>query len=283
MPVHCGCCSTAAAPGTTTTRAATSPSGGSESANDAESTGELLGLLYEYAGADGTRDTFVADRLAAGDRFAIGSLCDHDLYLGVGQPYPHDPHHDDTVDGLVANLAMVDAVVNGTDAVVARPTSSLWVLGTSAGAFGGYALGHNLDARGVDVAGIVLDSGLLTAPAPTSPGHEWVADAGIVAKHGPYLTDPTLWIDHAVAADGFDVALFDTVEEGDASCRGDESRSGCVVVHSALADAIADDGDPVLQQVHVYPGTAHIATTKPATPVQADLRAWYQSVLADRR
>jgi hypothetical protein len=250
--------------------------GGTESANDAESTGQLLALLYDYVGADGKTDTFVADRLAAGDRFLLGSLCDHDLYFGLGQPYPHDPNHDDTVDGLLANLAMVDAVTNGTATVAGRPTSSLWILGASAGAFGGYALAHNLRARDVDVDGLVLDSGLLVEQATDVAAMDWISDPGVIAKDGPYLADRNLWIDAAVA-DGFDVPLFDTVEEDDAFCRGpSRSAPGCREVHEGLAESIARHGNGDLQQVHVYPGNTHIATTRPGTQVQEDLRAWYE-------
>jgi hypothetical protein len=251
---------------------------GSESANDAESTGDLLALLYDYVGADGNNDTFVADRLAAGDRFVFGSLCDHDLYLGVGEAYPHDPNHDDSVDGLLADLAMVDAVTNGTATVSRRPTSSLWVLGASAGAFGGYALAHDLRARGIDVDGLVLDSGLLVERAADVPAMDWISDPDVIAKHGPYLADPSLWIDAAVA-DGFDVPLFDTVEEDDAFCRATSgSAPGCRWLHDGLAQAIALHGDAGVQQVHVYPGNRHIATTRPGTQVQDDLRAWFAAV-----
>jgi hypothetical protein len=255
--------------------------GGTEAANDAEQTGRLLALLFNYVGADGGADTFVADRLAAGDRFVLGSLCDHDLYVGIGQPYPHNPNHDDTVDGLLANLAMVDAVTNGTASVPGRATSSLWTVGTSAGAFGAYALTHNLWARGVDVDGLVLDSGLLVERAVGTTGSEWVTDEDIVAKHGPYVADQRLWIDRAIA-DGFDVALFDTVEDNDVRCRGSGAEDGCTWLHGGLARAISDDGDPSVQQVHVYPGSTHMATTRPGTQVQDDLRAWYRLVAHSR-
>ncbi len=251
--------------------------GGGESNNDAESTGQLLALLYDYVDVDRRKDTFIADRLAAGDRFVLGSLCDHDLYLGVGQPYPHNPHHDDTVDGLLANLAMVDAITSGTETVPRRATSSLWTLGASAGAFGAYALAHNLWARGVDVDGLILDSGLLVARTASASASEWVTDHEMIAKHGPYLAEPSLWVDEAIVT-GFDVPLFDTVEEDDAFCRDPGEHTGCAWVHAGLAQAIDAAGDPVRQQVHVYPGATHIATRKPGTEVQGDLREWYRAV-----
>ena len=122
----------------------------------------------------------------------------------------------------------------------------------------------------------MLDSGLLVERATDVPAMDWISDPGVIAKDGPYLADRNLWIDAAVA-DGFDVPLFDTVEEDDAFCRGpSESASGCRWLHEGLAESIARHGDADLQQVHVYPGNTHIATTQPGTQVQDDLRAWYR-------
>jgi acetyl esterase/lipase len=173
---------------------------------------------------------------------------------------------------------MLDAVTNGAAAVPRRPTSSRWIVGTSAGAFGAYALAHNLRARGVDVDGLVLDSGLLVERALDMTGQEWLTDPAMTAKHGPYFADPSLWIDRAIA-EGFDVPLFDTVQAGDALCRGDGSpRSGCAWLHGGLAAAIAESGTPSIQQVHVYPGRTHVATILPGIAVQDDLREWYADV-----
>jgi hypothetical protein len=255
--------------------------GGTESGNDAETTGELLSMLYGYVGADGGADTFVADQLVAGARIVLGSLCDHDLYLGLGERYPANPNHDDTVDGLLANLAMVDAVTNGADGVARRPTSSRLIFGASAGAFGAAALAHNLTARGVQVDGIVLDAGLLVERARQLPSQRWVTDPGMLDKHGPYLAEPELWLDRAVA-DGFDVPLFDTVQEQDAFCRAEQGEPGCAWLHAGLAAAIDEHGDPRRQQVHVYPGDTHVATRLPGTPVQDDLRAWYRALASER-
>jgi hypothetical protein len=257
-----------------------------ESHNDAETTGRLLHMLYRYVGPDGTLDTFVGDRVRAGDRVVLGSLCDHDLYLGLGQPYPNNPNHADTVDGLLANLAMVDAVTNGTESVAVRPTSSRWILGTSAGAFGAYALAHNLWARDVSVSGVILDSGVLTARSAALRDGLPLVTAGMVAKHGPYLTDEALWIDETIA-NGFDVPLFDTVQQDDRTCAGnatlvagaEQFASNCAWVHAALHEVIVEHGDPRLQQVRIYPGGVHEATDAPGTPLQADLREWYLRVV----
>ena len=159
-------------------------------------------------------DTFVADRLAAGDRFVLGSLCDHDLYVGIGQPYPHNPNHDDTVDGLLANLAMVDAVTNGTATVPGRATSSLWTVGTSAGAFGAYALTHNLWARASTSMGSCSTPALLVERAVARMGSEWVTDKKTPPTQGP--TSPPAPGDLGRIADGDSTRVVGGAEPGQA-------------------------------------------------------------------
>ena len=164
---------------------------------------------------------------------------------------------------------MVDAVTGGTASVPGRATSSLWTVGTSAGAFGAYALTHNLWARGVDVDGLVLDSGLLVERAVGTTGSEWVTDEEILAKHGPYVADRRLWIDRAIA-DGFDVALFDTVEESDVRCRGSGGGRLCVAARwSRPSDQrqrrpVSATGPRVPGHAHGHDAARHPGPGRPA-------------------
>jgi len=263
---------------------------GDESNNDAESATSLLAMIVGYVGFAGTNDTFLGDRIRAGDRVALGSLCDHDLMMGLGQPYPNNPHggtaSKNTVDGLLANLAMLEFVTSS------RPTSSTWIAGQSAGSYGAWALAHNLWKRGMPPAGVILDSGLLSERSfdlfEAGIGREYYEfDADAMAeKHGPYFTDPSLYAENAIAA-GFDVPLFDIDVQGDPGCGGNAPAIGaatadgfgnnCDWLNSPLAEAIAAHGDPVRQRVKVYPGSGHIVTTTPG-PIQADLRDWFASL-----
>ena len=249
--------------------------GGTESANDAESTGQLLALLFDYVGTDGATDTFVADRLAAGDRFVLGSLCDHDLYVGVGQPYPHDPNHDDTVDGLLANLAMVDAVTNGTATVAGDGRRRR--CGSSAPAPGPSAATPSPTTSAL-AASTSTDScstpGCSSSGADRTTASEWVTDAAILAKHGPYLADRSLWIDRAIA-DGFDVAAVRHRRGERRPCRGAERGSdGCACVARWSRRAISDDGDPAAatgprvpgQHAHGHDAARHARSRKTCVP-----------------
>ena len=258
---------------------------GQESYNNAESAPALLAVLAGYLGFTGTADTFIGDRIRAGDRVALGSLCDHDLMMGLGQPYPNNPAGG-TVDGLLANLAMMDWVSSD------RPTSTRWIVGQSAGSYGAWALAHNLWSRGLPVSGVIMDSGLLSARSfdlfDAGVGAEYYKfdAAEMAAKHGPYFTDPSLYAENAIGA-GFDIPLFNADAQGDPGCGGASApiaaattagyAFNCDWLNAALADAIAADGNPNTQQSHVYPGGGHIVTSTPGK-VQADLRAWFASL-----
>lgn len=243
---------------------------GQESYNNAESPTSLLGMLGLYL----LGDTVIAERVRSGDRVALGSLCDHDLYLGLGQPYPNNPHGG-TVDGLLANLAMVDFVEHD------RPTTQIYALGQSAGSYGAWALAHERWSRGLPIAGAVLDSGLLGERSfdlfEAGVGREFYEfDRNeMAAKHGPYFTNAALYAENVVAG-GFDVPLFVADASGDPGCGGNsapisatEGLPNCDWLYQPLADAVVGPG----QQVHIYPGSAHIVTTM-LGPVQSDLRAW---------
>jgi hypothetical protein len=252
---------------------------GQETYNDAESAMSLLAMAGGYVAMG---DTFLGERILAGDRVVLGSLCDHDLMMGLGQPYPDNPKGG-TVDGLLANLAMLE-LVSGQ-----RPTSSTWIAGQSAGSYGAWALAHNLWSRDVEVAGVVMDSGLLGERSfdlfEAGIGAEFYTfdPEAMAAKHGPYFTDRSLYAENAVR-EGFDVPMFVVDVTGDPGCGGtsptipaaldDGAATNCDWLYAPLADAIAAHGDPTRQQVRLYPGSGHVVSATPG-PIQADLRAWY--------
>lgn len=262
---------------------------GDEKRNDEESAATLGQTVLDYLGEDGASDTFIGDRIRAGDRVILGSLCDHDLMLGLGQPDPNNPRGG-RAEGLLANLAMLAAVESGAPNVDVRPTSSTWIFGASAGSYGAYALAHNLWLREQRVSGLVMDSGILGERTFTlfDVRRDTVANSKILAeKLGPYFTDPRLWAENAVAS-GFDVPLFDVTEMGDTECGGQEQLvaqaraagylGNCAWLHGGLAEAIAASGDPVSQIVRNYPGSTHTATTVSGIAMQGRLRSWYASL-----
>jgi hypothetical protein len=256
---------------------------GEEGYNDAEDAGTLLAMVVGYVGSDGQKDTFMGDRIRSGDRIALGSLCDHDLMMGLGQAYPNNPEGG-TVDGLLANLAMVE--------YLAADASETRVIGQSAGSFGAWALGHELWARGLPIDGIVMDSGYLGDRALELFDLGVASEYGLnpeeeAPKLGAYFTDPTLYAENAVR-NGFDVPIFDADDNGDPVCGGTYDTiaaaidagydNNCDYLNGGLAEAIDASGDPATQQVHIYDGNEHIITDDAATAVQDDLRDWFDTI-----
>ncbi len=97
----------------------------------------------------------------AGFRAVIPSLCDHDLYGGVGLADPNNPFSPDengktrATDGLLAAEAAVEFV----RAQVA--TTETFVHGTSAGSAGAFHVAYGLEEHGLPATGIIMDSGLI--------------------------------------------------------------------------------------------------------------------------
>tara|TARA_B100001750_G_scaffold210486_1_gene191082 strand:- start:1289 stop:2614 length:1326 start_codon:yes stop_codon:yes gene_type:complete len=131
---------------------------GREALNDEPDVEELAGRVV-MMGFDGSglRDTAIGRRLAEGTRVVAVAYCDHDLYGGTGHPYSDNPVEGATVDGLSAAIAATSYVR------AAHPEGRLWLHGSSAGSVGAYHLSRALAARGVEVAGALLDAGTFTS------------------------------------------------------------------------------------------------------------------------
>ncbi len=188
----------------------------------------------------------------AGFRFMMPSMCDHDLYSGVGVPEPNNPYSPDengatrAADGLLAARAAVGYTRTRV------PVSHIFLQGTSAGSIGAFSLAYSLERGGLRLSGIVMDSHVLS---------EAFIDL-IEAGCGPYdmeltrmkigpMTDPENLPDAVVTAAGITVPLMHVWDRGDPGCCGetpytwidDEGREhtmgSCDYHHEALRAAIA--------------------------------------------
>ena len=103
-------------------------------------------------------DQTLKRRIEEGYRVLVVSLCDHDLYLGMGTTYPNNPTNPVAqVNGLQATMAAID------HAISSYPTTQVWAHGTSAGGHGVWGLATSYAAEGNPITGIISDSGL-TSP-----------------------------------------------------------------------------------------------------------------------
>ncbi len=126
----------------------------------------------------------------AGFRYLAVSLCDHDVYSGVGCSDPGNPFGDDPrTEGLLATRA---ALAYATELM---PTSHVIAYGTSAGGVGVANLAHYMARHGEQLAGVVADSGDVTPnlSALAEQGCIRFADAEtterFVTRTGPYVRD----------------------------------------------------------------------------------------------
>ena len=96
-------------------------------------------------------------RMAEGYRILSVSMCDHDLYGGLGTPYPNNPNPGAEVNGLQATMAAIEYTVAN------YPTTHVFAHGTSAGSNGVYYLSYSFAHIGVQLTGGIMDS---TFPTP---------------------------------------------------------------------------------------------------------------------
>ncbi|CAN5761192.1 hypothetical protein BH24ACT3_BH24ACT3_14800 [soil metagenome] len=246
-------------------------------------------------------DTVVSRRLAEGWRVMFTSLCDHDLYSGVGNVYPNNPNwgdDPDTFDGLLATMAAVDATVNGTDVVDGHPSSHVFVHGQSAGSVGAYSVSYAFSQAGINLTGAVLDSYLISDrlndlfDAGVTPQQRQDPDGdyqtGAAEKIGPFVSDPTLFAEQTVAGGFDDVHLFDLQGTADPFCAGQLPPiapavaagfdNNCRYVHGLLADAVSAQGGSPHRVVHPE-GVGHVPTSRPG-PVHDLIDDWIVDVLA---
>lgn len=157
----------------------------------------------------------------AGFRFLIPSMCDHDLYSGVGVPEPNNPHSPDengmmrAADGLLASKAALAYTRN----LVA--TSQVFLHGTSAGSIGAFSVAYTLEREGVELSGVIMDSHVLNEDFESlaaSCGLPYDSDL-IRAKVGP-VTESNFMPERVVGRGEISVPILHLWSTGDPSCCG---------------------------------------------------------------
>jgi hypothetical protein len=278
---------------------------GGESQNLEEDAAKLLGVIQQHTAAAGTfKKTIAGGRLEAGYRFLAPSMCDHDLYAGLGNHYPHNPNWPaapDTVDGLLATMAAIEFVARGNGALGGYPTGPVFLHGTSAGSAGAYVVTHAFERSGVKLTGAILDAYLISTRVESlfgtgcTPQEKGAAAQGttfsfaeVVAKVGPFVADPALFAESTVGTTHH-VPLFDIVGQGDPHCCGDAPPvaaakaagidNNCRFVHGLLGAAMAKQPASASFAQLVVAANEHVVTPDEGAH-QAALQTWLDAILA---
>ena len=215
-------------------------------ANNQESITKLANLM----GESGLMAKIISH--PAGFRFLMPSLCDHDVYSGVGVPDLNNPYSPDengktrAADGLLATKAAIAFTRRRVR------TSHTFLHGTSAGSIGTFSVAYSFDREGRVLSGIVSDShmmgrgiddnaDLLCMPFPYDR-------ALLIPKIGP-LADQ-FYPEDIVASGSIRVPVYHLWNRGDGACCGSALQTytdpfgqtytepGCEHEHRPYHDAV---------------------------------------------
>jgi len=307
------------------------PTGGTLE-NTEKSPAYLSGIFSGHLRTDPTQSNPIIRQLVDRDtvlgghgvRFLIPATCDHDVHSGVGTVYPRKPvsingwSSDRTVDGLLADLSAIEFIANPAHS--SGINTSLVVLhGTSAGAYGGFAIASTLHkAQGRDVNAVIADSSLTSERfdylfhQTDQPGctqgqlnNPELDLCRLEEKIGHFFCNPNLFPESAVL-NGFDLPYFDIASGNDQRCCGrspaisaaldDDGYSGtkpnnCEWMHNGLKQSLAQKP---LQQSITYAACSpsmeedcpngqyhdHVVTKRPG-PWNDDIVNWLDAAIDD--
>ncbi len=220
-------------------------------------------------------DNTLSRRIMEGYRLLVVSMSDHDLYSGLGTPYPNNPNGGE-VNGLQATMAAVDYTV------AHYPTTHVFAHGTSAGSIGVFSLAIGYAAEGTALTGVVADSSAFTprtlpifAAFAGVAGFPFPGDfdpQGVIDKIG-VLADPDLpFFPEAMVSNGFDDApvLFiggdaDPFSAGNQPPIAEAVAAGLNNADwkfDGLRQAVANQPDSP-HQVTILDGAGHVPTNLP--------------------
>jgi hypothetical protein len=221
-------------------------------------------------------DNTVTRRIKEGYRLLVVSMSDHDLYLGLGTPYPNNPKGGE-VNGLQATMAAIDYTVSN------YPTTHVFAHGASAGGLGVWGLAVGFAAEGNPLTGVVADSGLGTprsrlifAAFSGKPGYPYAADFDLdcmVDKIGIFADHTFQLHPEAQVRAGFDdvPVLFIGGKADPRALGGNQppiaeaaaaGLNNVDWVYDGIRQAVADQPDSP-HKVSVIDGAGHVPTTRP--------------------
>lgn len=219
-------------------------------------------------------DQTLARRIQEGYRLLVVSMCDHDLFSGVGTPYLNNPNGGE-VNGLEGTMAAVDYVVAN------YPTTHVFTHGTSAGASGVWALSFAYAAEGTPltagIADFIITERWLTTHAAVAgnPGYPFGPEfepLDAMEKVGIFLDLSLAFHPIAQVEAGFDdTPVLFMGGDADPFCAGNQpdipeavlaGLSNCDWMAEPLVDAVANQPSPP-HEVWVLDGEGHVPTNTP--------------------
>ena len=261
-----------------------------------EETFQDLQQILEVRTLDGGQviNNTLTRRIQDGYRLLVVSMCDHDLYSGLGTPYPDNPNPGAKVNGMQATMSAVDYVVAN------YPTTQVWAHGTSAGSSGTYNLAMSFAAEGINLTGAVPDSLFPTPRAipltaayggdPSSPYQSGFDPEAAAEKIGFYGDLSRGAYPEARIAAGFkDVPFLFVGGRNDWFCNHDLPaipealaegiNHNCDYYHEGISQVIAAQPDSPHQLAYIQ-DRGHVPTLD-AGPVNNTVNTFISDILAD--
>ena len=216
-------------------------------------------------------DITLTRRIQEGYRVVVVSMCDHDLYSGLGTPYLNNFDKPDAeVNGMQATMAAIDYTAAN------YPTTHVFAHGTSAGGIGAFNLAISYASEGTYLTGIIADFYLgeralpllnqFAGDSPYTDGY----DSDKASEKIGYFAD----VEQRVAAedridDGFDeIPVLFVGGDVDPFCIGHRppvaeaaalGLNNCEYVWEELTQSVNNQPNSP-HQVSLLPGETHIPT-----------------------
>lgn len=239
------------------------------------------------------KDVTLTRRIEEDYRLLVVSMCDHDLYSGLGTAYPNNTGNPSAqVNGLQATMAAVEYTVAN------YATTHVIAHGTSAGSVGAYSLATAFAAEGTHLTAVVADSYIATpriepifeafAGVDGYPFPATFDIQGAVDKVGFYIDLEKQAFPEARVSQGFDaVPILFIGGALDPFCAGNqpaiaeaaaEELGNCDYVFDGVRQAVAAQPNSP-HQVSLVEGQGHTPTNNPS-PAHDVVDAFIENVLA---
>ena len=258
--------------------------------NEEETFVDLLGQVERRMTENNQpKDITLTRRALEGYRLVLVSMCDHDLYSGMGAPYLNNPNPAAQVNGMQATMAAVEYTVAN------YPTTDVFAHGTSAGSLGVFNLSVAFASEGTFLTGIIADFYLGERALPLL--EEYAGDSPYAAGYDPDLMTQKLgwfgdlsnqidfnqrigggYVDVPVLVLGGDQDPFCIGHRPPSAAAAAEGLNNCEYVYADVTETVANQPNSP-HRVELLPGEGHVPTND-VTAANDIVDAFIGSILA---